>query len=123
MDKFQKYYLSLLLVVVYTNLAARVNCGSVENEDCKKTCEIFDQISEYQKLLVSQNDSEFTFQNTLFTFKNPSESFSLKDKSETFDLLRTTNQNPDSNSIFTIFFRVCDSRVRNKDTIDFTFLS
>lgn len=55
MEKFQKYYLSVLLVILYTsNISAQVNCNAVEGDDCKKACEIFNYWSEYQGLRESQ---------------------------------------------------------------------
>lgn len=41
MEKFQRYYLSFLLLIVYTNTIAQVNCHAVEGENCKKACELY----------------------------------------------------------------------------------
>ncbi|ANF50849.1 hypothetical protein A0O34_10110 [Chryseobacterium glaciei] len=41
MEKFQKYCLSLLILVVYTNLQSQVNCNTIVGEDCKKACEVY----------------------------------------------------------------------------------
>ncbi|ASW75480.1 hypothetical protein IQ37_02880 [Chryseobacterium piperi] len=44
MEKFQKYCLSLLVFVVYVNLQSQVNCNTIEGEDCKKACEIYNSL-------------------------------------------------------------------------------
>lgn len=41
MEKFQKYCLSVLLVIIYNNISAQVNNGSIEIDDCKKLYEIY----------------------------------------------------------------------------------
>lgn len=48
MEKFQRYYLSFLLLIVYTNTIAQVNCNAVEGEDCKKACELYNWASDLQ---------------------------------------------------------------------------
>ncbi|EJL73695.1 hypothetical protein [Chryseobacterium populi] len=48
MEKFQKYCLSILLVIIYNNISAHVSNGTLESEDCKKLCEV------YSKFLGSQ---------------------------------------------------------------------
>ncbi|MCS4303560.1 tetratricopeptide repeat protein [Chryseobacterium sp. BIGb0232] len=54
MDKFQRYYLSFLLLIVYTNTIAQVNCSAIEGEDCKKACELYNQASGLQGFRASQ---------------------------------------------------------------------
>lgn len=54
MEKFQKYYLSLLVLVIYSNLQAQVNCKAVEGENCKKACEIFNYWGNFQGFKESQ---------------------------------------------------------------------
>lgn len=54
MEKFQKYYLSLLILVVYSNLQSQVNCNVMQSDDCKKACELFNYWGEYQGLRESQ---------------------------------------------------------------------
>lgn len=46
MEKFQKYYLSLLILVVYSNLQSQVNCNVMQSDDCKKACEIYNHLGE-----------------------------------------------------------------------------
>ena len=47
MEKFQKYYLSLLVLVIYSNLQAQVNCNTMQNDNCKKACEMYNYWEEY----------------------------------------------------------------------------
>jgi tetratricopeptide (TPR) repeat protein len=54
MEKFQRYYLSFLLLIVYTNTIAQVNCNAIEGEDCKKACELYNQASDLQGFRASQ---------------------------------------------------------------------
>lgn len=54
MEKFQRYYLSFLLLIVYTNTIAQVNCNAIEGEDCKKACELYNTASDLQGLQASQ---------------------------------------------------------------------
>ena len=54
MEKFPKYFLSIFILVIYTNLQAQVNCTAIEGEDCKKACEIFNKDSASQGSRQSQ---------------------------------------------------------------------
>lgn len=54
MERFQKYYLSLILLAVYSHISAQVNCSIFTEENCRKACEISNQAGEYQGLSLSQ---------------------------------------------------------------------
>ncbi|MBB6371123.1 tetratricopeptide repeat protein [Chryseobacterium shigense] len=54
MEKFQRYYLSFLLLIVYTNTIAQVNCNAVEGENCNKACELYNWASDRQGSRESQ---------------------------------------------------------------------
>ena len=56
MEKFPKYFLSICILVIYTNLQAQVNCNSIEGENCKKACEIFNHDSGSQGSQQSQEN-------------------------------------------------------------------
>ena len=56
MEKFPKYFLSIFILVIYTNLQAQVNCNSIEGENCKKACEIFNNDSGSQGSQQSQEN-------------------------------------------------------------------
>lgn len=46
MEKFQKYYLSLLVLVIYSNLQAQVNCNVMQDQNCKQACKIYNFLEE-----------------------------------------------------------------------------
>lgn len=54
MEKFQRYYLSFLLLIVYTNTIAQVSCNAIEGEDCRKACGLYNQSSDLQGIRTSQ---------------------------------------------------------------------
>ncbi|MBB4807044.1 tetratricopeptide (TPR) repeat protein [Chryseobacterium defluvii] len=56
MEKFQKYCLSVLLVILYNHIPAQINCNAVEGENCKKACEIYNSASDYQGFRESQEE-------------------------------------------------------------------
>lgn len=60
MEKFQRYYLSFLLLIVYTNTIAQVNCNAVEGENCKKACELYNWASDLQSFAESQEGFDKT---------------------------------------------------------------
>lgn len=47
MEKFQKYCLSVLLVIICSNISAQINNGSLENEDCR-FYEIYNQFLNHE---------------------------------------------------------------------------
>jgi hypothetical protein len=51
MEKFHKYCLSVLLVIICSNISAQISCGSVENEDCGILHEF------YTTFLSTKNDN------------------------------------------------------------------
>lgn len=59
MEKFQKYYLSLLVLVIYSNLQAQVNCNTMQDDNCKKACEIYNIASELQGTAQSQEAFDY----------------------------------------------------------------
>jgi hypothetical protein len=44
MEKLHKYCLSVLLVIICTNISAQVSNGSVENDDCQQLYRLYTQI-------------------------------------------------------------------------------
>ncbi|MFY1047989.1 hypothetical protein [Chryseobacterium sp. GP-SGM7] len=43
MDKFQKYCLSVLLVIISSNISAQLSNGTLKSADCKQLYEIYNQ--------------------------------------------------------------------------------
>lgn len=56
MEKLPKYFLSIFILVIYTNLQAQVNCNAIEGENCKKACEIFNNEADSQGSQQSQEN-------------------------------------------------------------------
>ena len=54
MERFQKYYLSLIFLAVYSQISAQVNCSIYTDENCRKACEISNQAGEAQGFALSQ---------------------------------------------------------------------
>ncbi|WP_028121007.1 tetratricopeptide repeat protein [Epilithonimonas tenax] len=54
MERFQKYYLSLIFFAVYSQISAQVNCSIYTDENCKKACEISNQAGDAQGYAFSQ---------------------------------------------------------------------
>lgn len=44
MEKLHKYCLSVLLVIICSNVSAQISNGSVENDDCKQLYRLYHQI-------------------------------------------------------------------------------
>ncbi|GEN77830.1 hypothetical protein [Chryseobacterium hagamense] len=44
MEKFHKYCLSVLLVIICSNISAQISSGNAETEDCKQLYELYHQI-------------------------------------------------------------------------------
>ncbi|MCW3160855.1 hypothetical protein [Chryseobacterium oryctis] len=44
MEKLQKYCLGVLLVIIYGNISAQISNDAIENNGCKKICEVHHQI-------------------------------------------------------------------------------
>ncbi|RZJ42279.1 MAG: hypothetical protein EOO19_13790, partial [Chryseobacterium sp.] len=55
MEKFHKYCLSVLLVIVCSNISANTNNESIKNIDCKQFFEIYSQYLKYE----SETSKEF----------------------------------------------------------------
>ncbi|OBW41356.1 hypothetical protein AB670_02333 [Chryseobacterium sp. MOF25P] len=43
MEKFHKYCLSVLLVIICSNISAQISNGTIRSEDCKQLYEIYNQ--------------------------------------------------------------------------------
>ena len=54
MERFQKYYLSLLFFAVYSQISAQTNCSIYTDENCRKACEISNQAADSQGYSLSQ---------------------------------------------------------------------
>lgn len=54
MERFQKYYLSLIFLAVYSQVSSQLNCSIFTDEQCRKACEISNQAANDQGYSLSQ---------------------------------------------------------------------
>ncbi|WP_415324501.1 hypothetical protein [Chryseobacterium sp. MMS23-Vi53] len=77
MEKFHKYCLSVLLVIICSNISAQISNGTVESEDCKQLYELYNQILNH--------DCEVTRQ--LCVKENSRHNFAINQKQNAIDLI------------------------------------
>ncbi len=63
MEKFHKYCLSVLLVIICSNISAQITNGTAESEDCKQLYELYHQILGHHgenpsKISVNENTAQ-----------------------------------------------------------------
>lgn len=140
MEKFQKYCLSVLLVMICSNISAQVSNGSVKSEDCKQLFEIYNRIlgneCEISQEYCLKNEAIRNFaighkQNAIdliekffsgkqkdSSYKNKSEAdFSEKEKHN--QLLKSFEKNSKENLFADIlYFKTKVSKIRNKDYLN-----
>jgi len=81
MEKFHKYCLSVLLVIICNNISAHVRNGTVESDDCKRLWEV------YSKFLGTQDcDQSLEF----LTKKKTTDYCSLNQKQKAVDAIGET---------------------------------
>jgi len=139
MEKFQKYCLSVLLVIICSNISAQTNNGSIDSGDCR-FYEIYNQLLNHQcdvsqkfctkeksgqkfaihykqnvadavgRLFIEHQQSHF--------YKNRAEAnFSEKDKHNR--LLKNFEKNGKENLFAEIlYFKAKVTKVRNKDYLN-----
>lgn len=140
MEKFHKYCLSVLLVIICSNISAQISNGTVESEDCKQLYELYNQILSHdyecsQDFCVKENSGHHLAihqkQNAIDIigkicygkerrnfYKNTSGTgFSEKEKHH--QLLKNFEKTSKEN-LFTeiLYFKTKVSKVRNKDYLD-----
>ena len=54
MEKYLKFCLSFCGLFLHSIVFSQVNCNAIEGADCKKACEIYNKVSDYQGWDVSQ---------------------------------------------------------------------
>lgn len=139
MEKFHKYCLSVLLVIICSNISAQISNGSVNSEDCKQLYELYNQFlnqncERSQEFCVKQNQGHhFAIhdkQNAIDVFGKPSgkpqfNSFNNKtgtgfsEKEKHSQLLQNFEKNSKENLFADIlYFKTKVSKVRNKDYLE-----
>lgn len=137
MEKFQKYCLSVLLVIISTNISAQISNGTVKSEDCTVLYEIYNQF-------LSSGQCE-ALEKTVLN-GNSKRRFSISEKQNAADLFSSFNtQNKNNlhkaeirfseekhNQLLTVFLKenkknfIADilylkskvSKIRNKDYLN-----
>jgi len=78
MEKFQKYCLSVLLVIICSNISAQISSGNLRSEDCKQLYEIYNQFL---------NSKESHALEKIFLNEKSRRKFAISDKQNAVDLL------------------------------------
>jgi hypothetical protein len=137
MEKFHKYCLSVLLVIICSNISAQVSNGSIKSEDCKQLYDIYNRILGHEceglqefclkdapirNFAIGHKQNAIDLIEKFFSgkqqnnsYKNKSEAdFSEKEKHN--QLLKNFEKNS-KESLFAdiLYFKTKVSKVRNKD--------
>lgn len=140
MEKFHKYCLSVLLVIICSNISAQISNGTIRSEDCKQLYEIYNQFlnskdsnalkniflneKSRRKLSISGKHNAGDILGDIFIKKSQNYSypkiviaFSEKEKhyQDLINFLRGSKGN-----IFAedLYFKSKVSKIRNKDYLD-----
>lgn len=140
MEKFQKYCLSVLLVIICSNISAQISSGNLRSEDCKQLSEIYNQflnskeshalekifLNEKSRRKFAINDKQnaidllgniFSKKNQNYSYHKTDITFSEKEKhcQILINFLKESKEN-----IFAevIYFKSKVSKIRNKDYLD-----
>lgn len=137
MEKFHKYCLSVLLVIICSNISAQINNGNAESEDCKQLYELYHQILNHhgedpsgvsvnersgQNFGIGQRQNAINLLRDVFQGKeyrnfnkNKSEPGVLR--KEKYSLLLENFEKQSKEQFFAriLYFKTKVSKVRNKD--------
>lgn len=140
MEKFQKYCLSVLLVIISTNISAQVSNGTFKNDNCKQLQEFYSRIlnsadinalekarvnvNSRRKFSISYRENadgllgDFLF-NTVqkYTCQNYENQLSESTKHNQLlkNFIKSNNRNLQTGNLY---FKNKVSKIRNKDYLD-----
>ncbi|WP_027378777.1 hypothetical protein [Chryseobacterium daeguense] len=77
MEKFHKYCLSVLLVIICSNISAQITNGTAESDDCKQLYELYNRILNQ----TCESSQRFCFK------ENTKPNFAIQQKQNAIDLL------------------------------------
>lgn len=140
MEKLHKYCLSVLLVIVCSNISAHSNNESTKNIDCKQFYEIYSQFLNYEfeasKEFYSKEKSTHNFtinhkrnavdlfgnsisekQHNNSYYKNSGADSSVKEKHQKI-LKNFEKQSKQNDFAENIYFKSKVAKIRNKDDLD-----
>lgn len=140
MEKFHKYCLSVLLVIICSNISAQISNGTAESEDCKQLYELYNRIlnqgcedlqetctkeNPVQNITINQKHHAIDLIGKMFSNKQKNNfhhdktgtDFSEKEKHD--QLLKNFEKNRKDHLFAEIlYFKTKVSKVRNKDYLD-----
>ncbi|MCD0454213.1 hypothetical protein LPB85_01980 [Chryseobacterium sp. LC2016-27] len=140
MEKFQKYCLSVLLVIICSNISAQISSGHLRSEDCKQLYEIYNQFlnskdsnalknvflneKSRRKLSISGKHNAGDILGNIFIKKSQNYSYpkiliAFSEKEKHYQVLINFLREVKGN-IFAedLYFKSKVSKIRNKDYLD-----
>ncbi|MDQ8142539.1 hypothetical protein [Chryseobacterium sp. CFS15] len=136
MEKFHKYCLSVLLVIICSNISAQISSGNLKSEDCKQLYEIYNQFlnskdshalekiflneKSRRKFAISDKQNAVDLLRNLFSKKNQKHSdtaFSEKEKHCQI-LINFLKESKENVFAEVLYFKSKVSKIRNKDYLD-----
>lgn len=140
MEKFQKYCLSVLLVIICSNISAQISSGNLRSEDCKQLSEIYNQflnskeshalekifLNEKSRRKFAINDKQnaidllgniFSKKNQNYSYHKTCITFSEKEKHGQI-LINFLKESKENIFAEVIYFKSKGSKIRNKDYLD-----
>lgn len=140
MEKLHKYCLSVLLVIICSNISAQVSNGTIRSEDCKQLYEIYNQFlnskdgKALEKIGLNKNskrkfaisdkkNAEDILGNSLHKTKQNSSyqkainGFSEKEKHHQ-DLINFLKNSKENSFAEILYFKSKVSKIRNKDYLE-----
>jgi len=140
MERFQKYCLSVLLVIICSNISAQIHNGCIENEDRQKLCEFYkkflgfrdcnatdfssDRKKEYFNTIHhSQNASDiigkiFSERQSEKSYHNKAGHVDFKSEKDIQILKNFEKISKDNGFTETTYFKSKVSKIRNKDYLN-----
>lgn len=138
MEKFQKYCLSVLLVIICGNISAQIINGSIEPNEYKKLCEIYTQLlnSQYSEATHEACVTKKTkFYHPIHHKQNvigvigktvSAKEYGKNDNNAVFCFVRERHtivlgnfeNNYQNAATGTLYFKTKVSKIRNKDYLD-----
>ncbi|MBD3905963.1 hypothetical protein NAL32_15360 [Chryseobacterium sp. Ch-15] len=140
MEKFHKYCLSVLLVIICSNISAQISSGNLRSEDCKQLYEIYNQFlnskdsnalekiflneKSRRKLRISDKKNAVDLLGSIFSHKNQNYSYHKIDTSFfekekhcqiLINFLKESKENVFAEDLY---FKSKVSKIRNKDYLD-----
>lgn len=137
MEKLHKYCLSVLLVIICSNISAQITNGTVESEDCKQLYELYNQILNHDgeasqefcarekpihQVAIHHKENAIDLIGKIFSAKERDNSYKNKpgtgfSHKERHDQLLKNFEKDSKDHLFAIilYFKTKVSKVRNKD--------